>query len=378
MRTVKYFYFAWLALVGVALGAVSCAKTLGPEEKLPPGEGKIVPIAFNAHELSGASTKVAGVTEAQEKAIVRWAVFAFDNEYGWVSSGSVEGNGSIQIELREKRSYTLYAVANYPTSGAGAIIPGSVKKASDITAKVSSLSDNAVGSLVMYGTESFTTAPITYSDPEHMNPIPQSKSISVRRLVARLDVRKMSVDFSEHPYLASKTFVLKHIYVTNAYRSSRMGSDYSVSELSSNRTAWYNTMGWHGAESPESAMDALLGVRDINAAVTPTSPYSVAQSFYVYPNATPKSQDVHQTASWTRRCTRMVIEATWDGETDYYIINVPAVERNRIYALDNLVIKGRGSKDPENFDPWPEAIDVSFIVAEEEWTDPLINVTELS
>lgn len=347
------------ALLAGALTAAllpSCAKPLAYEEPspLPIGEEDLVTVLFSAS--GGAGSKVTGVTDAAESSIWRWALFAFDTESGWFRCESASGGSALPLQLRAGRTYTVYAVVNYPERGVGAFVPSSVRTPSDITETVAYLGDNAPGALLMYGSTTVTPQPVSYDPEDPGEREPERKAISVRRLVSRVDLRGLSVDFSGKPQLQGKTFTLRRVFVTNAYRSSRYGSDYAFSELSPTRSAWYNSGGLHRGEGTEAGMDALLVDGPVGQVVTAGSPYTGSHSFYPFPNPTPASEDILTMDAWTRRCTRLVIEASIDSDIVYYAIRVPSMVRNRIYAASSVVIHGRGSNDPEVVDIDPEVI----------------------
>lgn len=340
-----------------AVLALSCAKPMTYEEPspLPAGEEDLVTVLFSAS--GGEGTKVTAVREAAETAIRNWALFAFDTETGWYRYESVAlGGGALPMQLRAGRTYTVYAVANYPDSGIGAFTPSAVRTPADITGAIAYLGDNGPGALLMCGSTTVTPQPAAYDPEAPGEVIPERRSISVRRLVSRVDLRGLGVDFSGKPTLASKTFTLRRVFITNAYRTTRYGSDYTFSELSPTRSAWYNSGGWHRGESPEAGMDALLGDGPIGVAVSSAAPYTVTHSFYPFPNPTPAGEDIRTMEAWTRRCTRLVVEAALGEDIVYYAINVPSMVRNRIYAASSVVIHGRGSNDPEVIDIDPEVI----------------------
>ncbi len=340
-----------LVLLALAAGLVfSCAKQyVSPSTDAVPGEEDgTAEVIFQATDSS--NSKATGISAEDESTFGRWAVFAFDDHTGHFKWSSSEGGEPISMNLICSHSYTCFAITNYPVSGVSAFKPGSVKSAADIYDKVAYLGDNSEGSLLMFGSDGFIM-PESSGDG---TPISISKTITVQRTVSRLDVPGIRVDFSEAPSLASKTFTLRAIYITNAYRTSRYGADYSANELSSDRSSWYNTGGWHRGENSDGGMDALLGDLNINSVITKSAPYNVMHSFYVFPNATEKADDDHQMDAWTRRCTRIVIEATLDDETMYYQITAPSLERNRIYTAKDVVIRGRGSRDPEVIDMEPD------------------------
>lgn len=354
-----------LAMAGLLSG--SCAKTL-PEEDInaPTGTGPLVEVVFSALDTKDQPlTRLSGISSGDEQSVGRWAVFAFDNESGWFAYATSASGSPVTLNLRAQRSYTCYGIVNYPTSGAGVFNPSSVRSASDLTGKVAYLSDNAAASLLMFGSAPVTPA-VTEYDPEAGSAPSVQTAISVSRLVSRIDVSGIRVDFSEKPYLAEKTFTLRHIYITNAYRTSRYGTDYSDAEISASRSSWYNTMGWHRGETAVSGIDALLSDRGINAVLTAGSPYTSSHSFYLFPNPHPKASDNHDITEWTKRSTRIILEATIDDDTVYYQITLPAMERNHIYSAQNIVIRGRGSNDPERMDIDPDAIDAN-IISDDDW-----------
>lgn len=356
--------------LSVLVLAGSCAKPLLIEEPsgADGGDEDLVTVTFSVGE--GPSTRSTGVTDALERKIDRWALFVFDTASGWFTRESSSTGGSIPVTLRAGRRYDCHAMVNYATTGAGAFNPGSVRAPSDLTGKVAYLSDNAVGSLLMYGRAEITPAVADYDPQAHVPPAAETRSINVRRIVSRVDVRSVAVDFSGNPSLASKTFTLRHIYMTNIYRTTRYSSDYTLLELSGSRSSWYNSCGWHGGEPGEAAIDALVGDRDINAVITPGNPHTAVHSFYVFPNCTPKAADTHETGLWGIRCTRIILEATIDGDTLYYQVDVPAMERNHIYSASSITIRGRGSRDPEAVAIDPDAVEVTFSVSDGGWEGP--------
>lgn len=331
--------------------AVSCAVPYQPEKSLtdiPGADSLTVSVVFRASGEEG--TKLTGVRDADESHIGRWTVFAFNDHTGhfrWESSAS---GSPLTLQLTAGQRYTCFAMVNYPTTGVGAFDPSSVRVPADITDKVAYLGDNGEQSLLMFG----LTSLIPMAGEQG------SVTIGVSRLVSRIDLRGLAVDFSAKPHLAGKTFTLRGVYVTNAYRTTVYSFDYSFPDLSETRAAWYNTGGWHRGESPESGIDALLGDRGINRVVSAGNPYTVNHSFYAFPNPTAEADDIRTIDAWTRRCTRLVIEASIDSDIVYYAITVPDMVRNRIYAASNVVIHGRGSNDPEVIDIDPDIIDVDL------------------
>ena len=326
--------------------AASCAVPFQPEDTVPflPDAGSLVTVVFSAS--GNEKSKVTGVSEENERVIGRWSIFAFDDANGQFRYESSLSGSPLPLQLAAGHRYTCYAIVNYPAAGVGAFDPSSVRTPEDLKNKTAYLGDNQAQALLMFGSASVT--PVADSEEE--------VTISVRRLVSRIDLRGLRVDFSGKPQLSGKEFKLRSVYATNAYRTTRYGTDYTYGEISATRSAWYNTGGWHRGESPETDIDALVGDIGINTVISATSPYTATHSFYAFPNPCPESEDIRTTESWTRRCTRLVIEASIGEDVFYYAINVPSMSRNRIYAASNVVIHGKGSKDPEDIDMDPDII----------------------
>ena len=326
---------------------LSCARPLAwTDPNQPENNGDGMTVLFSAAD---GSSKGGDPVGDPERSIGRWAVFAFDESNGWYRYSTSDSGEDIPMSLRAGRLYSCYAIVNYSTGGTGAFVPAQVVASAQLENKLAYLGDNAPGNLLMFGSR--TVTPTEGAG---------DCSVSVRRLVSRINVSGIAVDFSDKPYLAEKTFTLRHVYITNAYRTTPYGRDFSSAELSQGRAAWYNSGGWHRGENGEPAMDALLGKRHLNTVITAASPFTQTLTFYAFPNPTEVQEDQHQLDSWTRRCTRIVIEATLGSETVYYQVDVPAMERNHVYTASNIIIRGRGSSDPEIIDIGPDSLDLSF------------------
>ncbi len=347
----KHHLALYALLCAAVLSGTACAVPYTPQEtdlEYSEPDSLLVTVVFSASGKQG--SKVTGVTDGDERNIGRWSIFAFDDESGSFHYETSESGGPLPLRLAAGRNYTCYAIVNYPESGVGAFDPSRVRNPKDLTRKTAYLGDNRASSLLMFGSTGIVRLPQIDTDV----------TINVRRLVSRIDLRGLKVDFSEKPSLAGKTFTLRSVYVTNAYRTTSYGADYTFPGLSETRSAWYNTGGWHRGEPADAGMDALLGDRGINAVVSAGNPYTGSHSFYAFPNPTTEAQDIRTMGAWTRRCTRLVIEASIGDDVVYYAINVPSMGRNRIYAASNVVIHGRGSNDPEIIDIDPDIIDVDL------------------
>ena len=103
-------------LIISALSVISCAKSLewaDPQE--PENAGDMVTVLFSAS--GGTQGKATGITDASERSIGRWAVFAFDDSSNWFRYATSDSGGDIPMNLRAGRQYTCFAIVNYSTSG---------------------------------------------------------------------------------------------------------------------------------------------------------------------------------------------------------------------------------------------------------------------
>ncbi len=286
------------------------------------------------------ATKATGVTYADESAVSRWGLYVFDSDGAYVASGSSVSGQGIHKYLNPG-TYTVCAVANYPVSGAAALDPsvkGDIVSLSALSAYAPRLEDMAVGSLVMYGSDTMViSAGGTFE-----------KTIDVRRVVSKVGIRKVTLDWS-NPAYASETFTLRHIYLTNTCGLQALGGDISHSGVSSQKGDWFNAMGFHteGSRTATSAVDALLADRALDAVIANGSSRSVEHFFYPFPNPMLASENAG-VAAWAPRQTCMVLEATLGSETYYYKIVLPEpIVRNKTYIADEVIIRNLGSTDPE-------------------------------
>ena len=240
--------------------------------------------------------------------------------------------------------YRIAAVANYPESGPGTLNHNDIRGAGELSGKTALLSDNAPGQLMMYGEETFIPHSSGPGEPA------AEKTVSVTRLVSRIEVRKISVDFSSRADLAGKTLLLRGIFITNAYRTSCYGHDYSYADLSSDRNAWYNTMGWHRGETAISELDMLLGDSELDIPIADGGSYTEEHVFYAFPNPIPPGLDSREIFPWSSRRTRLVIAGEIEGTIGYYTVTLPPMARNVIYSAGDILITGRGASDPEAID----------------------------
>ena len=306
--------------------------------------------------LGGAAdhTKAISIYAPNESRIERWAYWVFNSGDRAVKCGT--GDGMTATVNLLTGDYTIVVIANYPTSGIWMVpvMAGGTK--ADLLNRVSHLSNNTYNCFVMKGEKDVTIEADQTSDIE----------LKIARLVSKVGVKKISVSYDKAS-LAAKTTTLKGIYLTNIYKTSKLGSDYTDAQLVPTRSNWYNSMGWHrwSEESVSSEIDALVGDRNINQAISASSPHNVEHYFYTYPNPSKKEYDTHDTSAWSIRSSRLIIETEVAGKSYYYQITIPAMKRNTPYVASEVIIKTLGSTDPEEY--IPGSLDIVFSTDNVDW-----------
>ena len=299
----------------------------------------------------GDDTRVTGT--GGEREVDRWALLLY-KDGRLVETGASDSGSAIKKKL-VAGDYDAFAVVNPPTSFRAASYP----ELNAVTGAESDLRDNAPGRFVMAGRRTVTV------------PVPDGRTqqIGVDRLVCKASIRKITVQFT-NPALADRPFLLKAVFLTNCYGKTLYGNDLRAADILSDASCWYNRMRFQS----DGDVDGLLAERDIDTFLTADKPHVQEHTFYFYPNPLPETQD-NRGGTWSRRHTRLVIEAQIDGQTYYYPVTLPASARNKTYIIEEAVIRKLGSRDPEKDEPG--AVDVTFSTSTDDWS-PAFHVTETS
>ena len=326
---------------------VSALVVAGCHRAAPPGV-RNVEVVFS---VAGGATRVTGADG--EAAVDDWALLLY-RDGRLTEAGTSESGAAIRKKL-PAGDYTAFAVVNPPAG----FRPGGYLTPATLAAAEAALGDNAPGRLVMAGSRTVSVPVLDGA----------TQRIGVDRLVCKAGIRKISVAFT-NPELAALPFRLKGIYLTNCYGKSRYGSDWTAEGILSDASAWYNRMGFHS----EAGVDGLLAETGLDIPVTADRPHAQEHVFYYYPNPLPASLDT-RSGTWTRRKTRLVLEAQIGDRTYYYPVTLPESQRNRTYLIEEAVIRSLGSLDPERDEP--DALDITFSTSTDDWS-PTFNVTETS
>ena len=273
--------------------------------------------------ICGTMTKATAVTADNEAKVNKLQVFVFRGD-DLDAYASVENAKELTLSCTagERVVYALVNAPDYST------VPGKAA----LLAKVSELEANTLTNFEMVGSKTVT--------------LPQSEkvAIDVNRIASRVVLKKITRNFTSAA-LQALDFTVDAIYLVNVAGNTSY-------DLTAAPAAWYNV-----AENKGELASLLY---DAPAApIENGQSYPTAHIFYAYPN----DLAVHT--------TRIVIETTL-GETKYYYpINLPAMDSNKSYEIEEVKITRPGSDNPDE----PVSFeDASFSINVIDWT--VVPVTE--
>ena len=321
-----------LLLAAAAILAASCNQIQTVEEEVQNSKSNdTVKVTVN---IKGApATRSTTIGSGNEEKITDYQIFVFDASSGAIESYVKDAN-TLNVSTGEK---DFVAMVNCPAE------LKNVGTKDELMAKVSLLKNNSSDHFEMIGISRETIKAET--DVE----------LKVERMVSKVVIEKISTAFTS-AYLASQTFTIKGIYLTNVVAN----NNYALN-LDAKSIDWFNQLKVDTTSSNE-AKDLTQ-----DTGMTATVPYETAHSFYCYPNS---CEDDSTAAEWAPRHTRLVIETT----LGYYTIKLPVLERNKVYTVKELKITKKGS-----LNPWEDitTYNATFEITVEKWVDGEIesNVT---
>lgn len=269
------------------------------------------------------ATKAVGVKAGDESAVRSLQVFLYDGENLAASASSDSSYCSVTCYPGEYRSYIL---VNSP-----GVDRDSVTSLSGLENRILDLAGNAPDTLA-----ACATADVTVTRQA------SAMEVTAERYVSKVVIEKITKAFTG-------TLRVNSVYMTNVVGGVRCFSEDTLD-------VWYNRMGYSA-----SAADRL--VRDTVNAYADTV-LATAHSFYVFPNPT-----VSDTTSgtWCPRHTRLVLDALFREEPCYYVVNMPVLERNRVYRIQDLIVRRKGSDNEEEIAE--DEVDIIVRPDLEEWED---------
>ena len=273
--------------------------------------------------ICGAMTKATAVTTENEAKVNNLQIFVFRGD-DLDAYASVDNAKELTLSCTAGER-AVYALVNAPDFSA---VPGKAA----LLAKVSELSANSLANFEMVGSKTVT--------------LPQSETVSidVNRIASRVVLKKITRSFTSAA-LQALDFTVDAIYLVNVAGNTNY-------DLTAAPAAWYNV-----AED-KGELAGLLYDAPASAIANGQS-YDTDHTFYGYPN------------DLAVNTTRLVIETTLGSTKYYYPINLPQMDSNKSYEIEEVKITRPGSDDPDE----PVSFeDASFSINVIDWT--VVPVTE--
>lgn len=303
----------------MAVLVCSCTKSIAEKYE---SEESVVYITLTNEDGTKASGLGHGV-QADDNNIKTLEVFVFRRNPGSEDDGVLDGyrkfSGDELSSLTNLEVKTttgdkiIYAVANSHKENWAEVadITGFEKQTSDLLAE-------DVRNFVMVGCKEETLQ------------MASSVSISVRRLVARIQLNSVVTSFEDTPY---EGYALTDV---KAYLINVQGLKY-LYDGSGTDMKLVNSKKYVSSDVSGSVMDGIL--YEQLAENIEDSGYRTPHYFYCYENNLSEETE-------SSRFTRLVIEAGLNGKTYYYPVPIKNLERNCCYSID-VKIQRPGSLDPD-------------------------------
>lgn len=350
--------FVLTAALAASIGFVSCNKTNTPAPDRETGQ----PVGAFEVKINAFDETKSALEDMKDYQINQVQVFVFDaskhlESYKFVDNLNADTSTSLVLNTLTGEK-TVYALVNHSRLN---LTPGSAGETlTTFEARLADLSENSATNLVMSGRNTIT---VTNVNDQGTIGTPQALNIFVKRLAACIQLNAVSVHF-EGTSLSDATFTVKEIYLKNVVGKSPVGVTGNTGSAKSgitpialpneqhNNTAnWYNK-GKKEAGSPACIDDVYENEKECEVAGDSTL---LKRVLFAYPNKT--AADSHDSV-FSARHTRLVIKAHVEKNADgvnvnkdtYYVLNLPALEANTIYKIENVNITMLGKDDDNNDD----------------------------
>ena len=266
-----------------------------------------MPVEVNVTILGTAPTRATSVTYDQESKVGNLQVYVFND--GKLEDYRNAGEAMTAQLTATSGQRTVWALVNAPAFQ-------DVTTENELKAKVSQLSDNQLDGFVMGG--------CVTQELKDGGTVP----VTVKRIVSRVSVKKISTDFQYA--LAQESLTVDGIYLINVAADNNYAVDGTPS-------AWVDKLGHQ-----DNAYDKYL-YDNVNATISNSKAYEKEHVFYPYPN--PTENDTYD-ATWAPRHTMLVVEVTFQGKKGYYPVVLPVLERNKTYVIEEMVLRHRPGDVP--------------------------------
>ena len=303
---------AFLAAVAATLCTVACNKNMDAQiNEVPDPAQQQERYDLKVKVRSGdlVQTKSTTITAANEIQVNTLQVFVFRGDAldAYASLSNVD-ELTVSCTAGERQ---VYALVNCPNLSA-------VSTKTALLATSSLLTANSSSNFQMIGHQDGVDLPDD-------SPV----TIDVHRLAARVVIKKISRAFTVSS-LAAKSFSIDQIFLIN------VAGDVNYGETAS-PTVWLNQRAYNTEQ-------AIFTYDAPAASLANNASYSTVHDFYAYPNPTVDDSD---SDTWSARHTRLVVKATLGTDVYYYPITLPALESNKSYEIEELILTRPGSDSPD-------------------------------
>lgn len=287
------------------IAALAATALVSCQRENAPADGK--PVEVNVTIQGTAPTRATEVQYADESRVENLQVYVFND--GNLEDYRNAGESMTAQLTATSGTRTVWALVNAPAIS-------DITTEAELKSRVSLLSDNRKDAFVMTGS---TTQELTDGG---------TVPVTVKRIVSRVSIGKITTAYQYS--LASESLVINGIYLINVAADNNYAADGKP-------TTWVNQLG-----HKDNTYDALL-YDAVNLKVNNGGSHTKEHVFYPYPNPT---ETASYEDTWNPRHTMLVVEVTFQGVKGYYPIELPVLERNKTYVIDELVVKHRPGDKP--------------------------------
>lgn len=281
-------------------------------------------------------------------------LFVFHSSNGGLeSTAHSDVSSSVSVNLPTEESLDWFLIANLP-----AFRMDGVATLDDLLSRVTYLSDTD-GAMVM--SVSGTTLIPASSRGEEVNLGPYA----VERYACKISVEDITVDWLGD-FATVPSCMVDRLIVMNA----RLCEPLSGVPSALDDAYWLNKLTDEAADSDPSSREGRLAYDSPSLSVISAAKTALGSVLYAMPNPSVSDENALDTP-WAPRRTRLCIRLTVDGVSQWYPVDLPAMERNHHYVVEDLVIKGPGTPGPD------QGIDrtaIAFRVSVTPWVEESGNI----
>ena len=287
------------------------------------------------------------ITSGAENAVWSLDLLVFRANGALESHVRVGSESYVEADLITGEELTYYVVANLPAERLAL-----VSSKSEFLLTLTYLSDTAMNFMVMSGSGTLTLS--GNSDVE-VGPI------GLDRYACKVSISDITVSWLSS-FATPPSCVVNRVLLMNA----RTAEPLSGTATAAADAYWVNKLTDEAVDS--STMVGYLVYDNPALVVSSSAKTALGSVVYAMPNAS-TGDAIASDTPWTPRRSRVCVELLIDGQSNWYPIDLPAMERNTHYIVSELVINGPGTTAP---DMGIDRTSVSFGIDVAAWTEYIV------